>query len=324
MDSGKQLHLANKNSSLEGIAARSTILIVDDDADLRSTLEEYFTHQGFSVLEAGDAQTGRNISDTQSIDIALIDLHLPGENGLSLCQYLQEEKYLPVIMLTGDIDPVERVIGLEVGADDFISKPFELREVLARTRSVLRRARINESQPPSANPIEALLLRSLSDGRTERLLLAIMFCDIVNSTGQAAHLGDGVWTEKLSNFETVSREIISASPGLPVKWMGDGLLAVFTTPGRALRAAAIMHEQCKTQGLQLRIGVHCGECERQGEDLAGIAVHISSRVMTEAGPGQTLVTSTVREVMTGGDFEFSEYGIRTLKGINESWQLFSV
>jgi len=302
--------------------SRATILIVDDDPHIRSMLAEYFQRQGFSVLEAPDAENGRVVVEEQRPNIALVDLHLPGENGLSFCKYAIEEKSIPIIMLTGDEDSVERVIGLEVGADDYISKPFDLREVLARTRTVLRRTGSVTMEAASSNPIEALLVRSVITGRTERFLLTILFCDIVESTRKAEELGDQIWTTKLRDFEELCRKAVGNAPGLTLKWLGDGLMAVFTTPGRALRAAGIMHEVGRRFDLELRVGVHCGECERRGDDLAGIAVHIAARVLSCADAGQTIVTSTVKEVMTGSDIVFEDRGKCELKGVADPWHLY--
>ncbi len=304
--------------------ARSTILIVDDDPHIRSMLSEYFQRQGFVVLEAPDAEKGRLVAEGKRPNIALVDLHLPGENGLSFCKYMHEERAVPVIMLTGDDDSVERVVGLEVGADDYISKPFDLREVLARTRTVLRRAGAPRSEAASSNPIEALLVKSAVTGRAERFLLTILFCDIVDSTKKAETLGDQVWTTKLRHFEEQCRKAVGNAPGLTLKWLGDGLLAVFTTPGRALRAAEIIHDAGSGHELELRVGVHCGECERREDDLAGIAVHIAARVMSAADSGQTVVTSTVKEVMTGSDTLFEDHGEHALKGVAEPWRLYRV
>ncbi|PII37801.1 chemotaxis protein CheY [Sinorhizobium meliloti CCBAU 01290] len=114
-------------------------LVVDDDTRIRQMLSRYFEEEGYRVTLAGDGQEMRDCLDKQSIDIILLDLILPGEDGLTLARDLRARSDVPLIMLTGRDDVVDRVVGLEVGADDYIAKPFHLREVLARVRGVLRR-----------------------------------------------------------------------------------------------------------------------------------------------------------------------------------------
>ncbi|WP_126173227.1 response regulator [Altericroceibacterium xinjiangense] len=116
------------------------LLLVDDEPSLREPLAEYLTRQGFAVREAEDAAKARTALLEQTTDLVLLDIMMPGEDGLSLCRHLIETKQLPVILLTAKGEPMERIIGLEVGADDYVTKPFEPRELVARIRSVLRRA----------------------------------------------------------------------------------------------------------------------------------------------------------------------------------------
>lgn len=115
------------------------ILVVDDDPDIRDMLNEYLSKQGYRVLEAEDGESMRELLVNQLPNVVLLDINLPGEDGLSLARYLRERYQLGIIMITGAGDVVDRIVGLEVGADDYVSKPFDLRELLARIKSVLRR-----------------------------------------------------------------------------------------------------------------------------------------------------------------------------------------
>jgi DNA-binding response OmpR family regulator len=117
------------------------IVIVDDDELLRGRLAAYLSSEGFRVTTADSAATFRTIMRNEPIDLVLVDITMPGENGLSLTRFLREQSEIGVVILTGKGDPIERAIGLEVGADDYIAKPFHLRELLARVRSVLRRTK---------------------------------------------------------------------------------------------------------------------------------------------------------------------------------------
>ena len=121
-------------------AAPTTLLLVDDERSLREPLAEYLTGQGFAMLEADSAARARSLLESETPDLVLLDIMMPGEDGLSLCRHLVETRGLPVILLTARGEAMDRIIGLEIGADDYVAKPFEPRELVARIRSVLRRA----------------------------------------------------------------------------------------------------------------------------------------------------------------------------------------
>ena len=126
-----------------------TVLLVDDEPTLREPLADYLSRQGFAVAQAESAAKARSVLQTVTPDIALLDIMMPGEDGLSLCRHLVETKDIPVILLTAKGEATDRIIGLEIGADDYVVKPFEPRELVARIRSVLRRA--NKTAAPTAD-----------------------------------------------------------------------------------------------------------------------------------------------------------------------------
>ncbi|MDY0146671.1 MAG: response regulator [Halothiobacillus sp.] len=126
-----------------------TILVVDDDADLRSLLRAYLTDQGYHVLEAAEGNELWTRLDNSTVDLIILDLMLPGEDGLSLCRTIRARQTTPILMLTARGDEMDRIIGLEMGADDYLPKPFHPRELLARIRSIFRRSeQQNHAQPP--------------------------------------------------------------------------------------------------------------------------------------------------------------------------------
>lgn len=127
--------------------APTTILLVDDESSLREPLAEYLIGQGFAVIEADSAAAARSRMQTEPPDLVLLDIMMPGEDGLSLCRHLVEARNLPVILLTAKGEAMDRIIGLEIGADDYVAKPFEPRELVARIRSVLRRAERSPDAP---------------------------------------------------------------------------------------------------------------------------------------------------------------------------------
>ena len=120
--------------------APTSLLLVDDERTLREPLAEYLSGQGFAVREAESAAQARSLLEGDTPDLVLLDIMMPGEDGLSLCRHLAESRQLPVILLTAKGEAMDRIIGLEIGADDYVTKPFEPRELVARIRSVLRRS----------------------------------------------------------------------------------------------------------------------------------------------------------------------------------------
>lgn len=155
-----------------------------------------------------------------------------------------------------------------------------------------------------------------------RALLTVVFTDIVDSTREAERLGDGRWRRVLDEHHAVIRRHLEAFNGREVKTTGDGFLATFESPGLALHCAEAMRDGVRRLGLELRIGLHTGECEISGTDVAGIAVHIAARVQQLAVPGEIAVSSTVRDLVAGSRFRFTDRGRHPLKGIEGDWQLY--
>ena len=158
----------------------------------------------------------------------------------------------------------------------------------------------------------------------DRVLATVMFNDIVGSTERAAELGDRQWRELLSNFYAVVRRELAAFRGREVNTTGDGLLATFDGPARAIQCACSIRERVRSLGLQSRTGLHTGECEVIGDDVAGIAVHIAARVAATAGPDEVLVSSTVKDLVAGSRLRFADRGAHSLKGVPDEWRLYEV
>jgi class 3 adenylate cyclase len=158
----------------------------------------------------------------------------------------------------------------------------------------------------------------------DRILATVMFVDIVGSTERAAALGDARWRDVLTHYhELVGREI-ARFRGRVIDTAGDGVFATFDGPARAIRCASAVGAVVGTLGLTIRAGAHTGECEVVGEKVAGIAVHIGARVAARAGPGETLVTGTVKDLVSGSGLRFSDRGSHSLKGVAGRWRLFAV
>jgi class 3 adenylate cyclase len=159
---------------------------------------------------------------------------------------------------------------------------------------------------------------------TDRILATVLFTDIVDSTGLAASLGDRRWREMLDRHDRTARAEVERHRGRFIKSTGDGMLATFDAPTRALRCAFGLAETLGGSGIQIRAGLHTGEIELRGEDVGGIGVHIAARTAAEASAGQVVVTRTVRDLATGTDLGFSARGSVSLRGVPGQWDLFDV
>lgn len=157
----------------------------------------------------------------------------------------------------------------------------------------------------------------------DRVLMTVLFTDIVDSTARAAALGDRAWRELLERHDTLATSAVERHRGVLVKRTGDGLLATFDGPGRGVRAARELQRAVEPLGLAIRAGVHTGEVERRGDDVAGIGVHIGARVSGLAGPGEVLVTSTVKDLVIGSELTFEARGTQSLKGVPGDWSIWA-
>jgi len=156
----------------------------------------------------------------------------------------------------------------------------------------------------------------------DRVLSTVMFTDIVDSTIQAASVGDSEWRSRLERHNQVVRSQLEHFGGREIKQTGDGFLSAFDSPARSIRCAMTICEAMPNLGLQVRAGIHSGECEVLGNDLGGIAVHIGARIGALAGPSEVLVSQTVKEAVTGSDIDFEHRGAHELKGVPGQWELY--
>jgi class 3 adenylate cyclase len=158
----------------------------------------------------------------------------------------------------------------------------------------------------------------------DRVLKTVLFTDIVDSTARAAAEGDRRWHQLLDAHDTTIRHELGRFRGEEIKTTGDGFLAAFDGPGRAINCAQTIATRSRDLGLDIRAGLHTGECELRGDDLSGIAVHIGARVAALAEPGEVLLTSTVRDLVAGSGIEFAERGRHALKGVPGEWDVLAV
>ena len=239
--------------------------------------------------------------------------------------------------MNGEIDvrPVLGTIGvpaLVIHRSDDRSLPVEGARYLAER---IRGARLVElpgadhlpfvgDQDAILDEVEEFLTGVRRGPEIDRVLATVMFTDIVGSTERAIQLGDREWRDLLDLHHLLVRQELERWRGTEVDTTGDGFFATFDGPARAIRCACAVRDSVRSIGLEIRAGLHTGECEIHGKTVAGIAVHIGARVAALAGGGEVLVSSTVRDLVAGSGIEFEPRGEHALKGVPERWRLYSV
>jgi class 3 adenylate cyclase len=172
--------------------------------------------------------------------------------------------------------------------------------------------------------VEEFLTGQRTEREPDRMLATVMFTDIVDSTVRASQMGDRSWRQLIERHDQLMRREIERHQGREVKTMGDGFLAAFDGPARAIRCACSARDAVTDLGIAIRAGLHTGEVEVMGDDIAGIAVNIGARVGAAAGPNEVLVSRTVTDLVAGSGIEFTDRGAQSLKGVPGDWQLYAV
>jgi class 3 adenylate cyclase len=172
--------------------------------------------------------------------------------------------------------------------------------------------------------VESFLTGTRPAPEADRRLLTVLFTDIVGSTERAAELGDSRWRTLLERHDELVRAEVERHGGHVVKAIGDGFLATFEGPARSITCARALAATTTPIGIEIRAGIHTGECELIGDDIGGMCVHLAARVCRLAGPGEVLVSRTVKDLVVGSSIEFSEHGAHELRGVPGKWELFSV
>jgi len=176
---------------------------------------------------------------------------------------------------------------------------------------------------PVLDEMEEFLTGTRRPRQLDRVLATVMFTDIVDSTKRAAEAGDRGWRELIERHNELTRRQLGRFRGREIKTLGDGFLATFDGPARGIECAAAIRDGVRPLGLEVRAGLHTGECELAGDDVRGMAVNIGARIGALAGPSEVLVSSTVKDLVVGADLEFMDRGEHELKGVPGPWRLFS-
>ena len=227
------------------------------------------------------------------------DTMMPFHEGRDLAARIPNARFVPLEgkmhpVFLGDIDPVLRAVA------EFLGDPIE---------------------PVLEEPAEQVVARDPERGR---MLTTVLFTDIVGSTERAAELGDRRWRELLEAHRALVRKELVRYRGREVDTAGDGLLATFDAPAQAIRCACAISDAVRSLGVEIRAGLHTGEIEIMADGVGGIAVHLGARVAAKAGAGEVLVSSTVRDLVSGSGIRFEDRGTHALKGIPGEWRLLAV
>jgi class 3 adenylate cyclase len=177
---------------------------------------------------------------------------------------------------------------------------------------------------PLLDAVEEFVTGRLPRHDVDRVLATVLFTDVVGSTDQAAGMGDRRWSELLATHDGLTRAELERFRGREIRITGDGFLATFDGPGRAVRCACAIRDAVRAIGIHVRVGLHTGEIELRGDDIGGIAVHIAQRVQALAQPDEVLVSRTVTDLVGGSGIPFADRGTHTLKGVPDQWRLFAV
>ena len=239
---------------------------------------------------------------------------------------------------SGTLAPIDHRIGVLDSTVSFLATVApDGRELLARARITHRRDNVMSCSAEVTDADGQVVAvghgtsmvrpprpRAAQGEPAERRIVTVLFSDIVKSTERAAELGDGGWTNLLDRHHATVRKQLQLYNGTEVKTTGDGFLTTFESPGQAIQAARAIRDGVQALGLEIRVGLHTGECEVSKKDVAGIAVHIASRVQAMAEPGGILLSGTVHDLVTGSGLPFTDRGRHPLKGVQGEWQIYAL
>jgi DNA-binding NarL/FixJ family response regulator len=309
------------------------VLLADDQALVRAGFRALLDAQADIevVGEADDGRAALRMVAELVPDVVLMDIRMPGMDGLEATRRIVQDERLDrtrvVILTTFDIDDYV-FEALRVGASGFLVKDTEPEVLLQGVRAVARgdallspgvtRRLIGAFVGEQAPTFPA------SDGGDDRILATVLFSDIVASTERAAAIGDRRWRDLLDRHDEIVRAELGAHGGKEIKTTGDGFLALFDAPARAIRCAIAVRDALRAVGVDVRIGLHSGEVELRGNDVGGIAVNVGARVAAAGSAGDVVVSSTVRDLVAGSGIGFADRGEHDLKGVPDRWRLFVV
>jgi class 3 adenylate cyclase len=298
----------------EAMDPRPHIIVVDDEATQRQLLADYLAGQNFRVSATDGGAALRRLVEQEAPALVLLDVHLPGEDGFALARWLREKSgRIGIIMVTSAADTVDRVVGLETGADDYITKPFEPRELLARVKSVLRRGAPARETAPA------------------RRIVAILAADVAGYSRLVGNDEEGT----LTRLRALRRELIDpeigAHRGRIVNTAGDGFLIEFASTVDAVRCAVTVQRSMAAAAgpperrIRLRVGINVGEVLADGDDILGDSVNIAARLEAIAEPGGICLSAAAYEQVRGKiELAVADMGEQDLKNIARPLRTYRV
>jgi class 3 adenylate cyclase len=294
---------------------RPHIVVVDDEATQRQLLADYLSGQNFRVSGVDCGAVLRQLVEREAPALVLLDVHLPGEDGFALARWLREKSSrVGIIMVTSAADTVDRVVGLETGADDYVTKPFQPRELLARVKSVLRRGTPEREAAPA------------------RRIAAILAADVAGYSRLVGTDEEGTLTAlKRHRGELIDPEI-REHRGRIVKTTGDGILVEFTSALDAVRCAvAVQRGMAATaaglpeERIEYRVGINVGDVLADGDDILGDSVNIAARLEAIAEPGGICLSAAAFEQVRGKlEIAVADMGEQDLKNIARPLRTYRV
>jgi len=284
---------------------------------------------------------GREWGGPVAVDVFAPSLAADAAGRSAYANYLRQAASpgaaIDIMSMNGEIDvsaalPAIRVPTLIVHrAGDRLIEIAQARYLAAHIRDAQLRELAGEDHTWIAgdgdaivDEIELFLTGTRRDVEPDRVLATVLFTDIVGSTERAASIGDRHWRDLLEQHRAMVRRKLGEFRGREIDTAGDGFLVAFDGPGRAVRCAGAIAADAAGLGLEVRAGLHAGECELMGDKLSGLTIHIAARVAALASPGEVLVSSTVKDLVAGSGLRFAERGSSVLKGVPGTWQIYSL
>jgi len=299
------------------------ILLIEDDPAIVIGLEALLKSENYNVADSADGKEGLTKALETIPDLILLDINLPSLSGFDVCRMLRENKFSnPIIMLTSHSDQIDKVVGLEIGADDYITKPFDNREVLARIRAQLRKSQ----------RIEKSIEKEITSDKYQRKLLSIMFTDIQDYS-KIMNKNEQLALKILEDHNRMMIECIKNGKGRVIELIGDAFLVSFESAVEAVTCAIKIQKKFKetnklkpnNEKIRVRIGIHLGDVIEFEGKLKGDVINIAARIQQNAKAGYVYISEAVYNAIKNKTvLNVKNLGKHSVKNIQEPLELYSI